>query len=81
MEPLSKDTRCVILPFVTYGTHLDASNKKVDMELEMKKKEEIKATREILAEIWSESIIEDHPVKAAYIDPQERSIDTPKSER
>ena len=45
------------------------------------KKKEIKAAGEILAEIWSESIINNHPVKAAYIDPQERSIDTPESER
>ena len=80
MAPLSKSARCIILAFFTYGTHLDASNKKVDMKLEMKKKK-IKAAGEILAEIWFQSIINDHPVKAAYIDPQEHSIDTPESER
>ena len=68
MTPLSKDFRCVILPFVTYGTHLDASSKTVDMELEMRKKKEIKTAGEILAEIWSESTIDDHPVKTAYSD-------------
>ena len=44
------------------------------MEAEIKNFED---AREILAEIWSESII--NPVKAAYIDLQERSIDTTES--
>lgn len=37
------------------------------MELETKN---FKAVGEILAEIWSELIIDGHPIKAAYIDPQ-----------
>ena len=78
MAPLSKDTSSVILPFNTYGTHLDASNKTIDMQLEIKNS---KAAGEILAKIWSESIIDGHPVKAAYIDPQDRSIDKTESER
>ena len=73
MANLSKDTSGVILPFDAYGTHLDASNKIVTMELEMKN---FKAAGEILAEIWLESIINGHLVKMAYIDSQERNIDT-----
>ena len=75
---LSKGTNGVILPFDAYGTHLSASNKTIDMELEIKR---FKAAGEIVAEIWSESIIDGHPVKAAYIDSQEPSIDTTESER
>ena len=78
MTPLSKDTSSVILPFDIYGTHLNASIKTIDIELEVKN---FIAAGEILAEIWSESIIDGHAVKAAYIDPQERSIDTTESER
>ena len=78
MAPLSKHISSVILPFDTYGTHLDASNKTVDMELE---KKNFKAAGEIPAEIWLESISGGYPVKATYIDPQERSIDTAESKR
>ena len=49
IAPLSKDTSGVILPFDTYGKNLDASNKTIDMELEIKN---FKAVGEILAEIW-----------------------------
>ena len=76
MAPLTKDTSGVILPFDTFGTHLNASNKAIDMELE---KKNFKAAGEILAEIWSESIINGHPIKARYVDPQER-VDTTETE-
>ena len=66
---------CLSIPT---GTHLDASNKAVDMELEIKN---FKSVGEVVAEVWSESIIDSHPVKTASIDPQERSIDTTESER
>ena len=46
MAPLSKDTAGVILPFDTYGNHLNNSNKTVDEDLE---KENFKAAGEILA--------------------------------
>ena len=75
MTLLSKDTSGVILPIYTYRTHLDASKKTIDIQLE------IKAAGEILAEIWSESIIDGHSVKTTYIDPQECSINTTESER
>ena len=62
MALLSKDSSGVILLFDAYGTHLGASNKTIDMELEI---ENLKAAGEILAEIWSELIIDGHPIKAA----------------
>ena len=62
MSTLSKDTAGIILPFNTFGNHLDASNKTIDSELEIKN---FQATGKVLAEIWSELIIDNHPVVAS----------------
>lgn len=35
MVPLSKDTDGIILPFKTCGSHLDAVNKTIDINLEV----------------------------------------------
>ena len=48
MAPLSKDTDGVILLFFTFGSHLDAANKTIDINLENKNFE---AAGKILAEI------------------------------
>ena len=69
MAPLSKDTAGIILPF---GNHLDASNKTIDLNLEIKFFE---AAGNILAEIWSKSIIDNHPVVASYTSPPENEHD------
>ena len=69
MASLSKDTAGIILPLDTFGNHLDASNKTIDSELEIKNFE---AAGKILAEIWSESITDNHPVVASYISPPEK---------
>ena len=50
---------------MTHGNHLNNSNKTVDEDLE---KENFKAAGEIQAKIWSESVIDDHPVVARYVD-------------
>lgn len=64
MAPLSKETAGIILPFDEFGSHLDASNKTVDEELELKN---FKAAGEILASVWSKTVIDKHPVVAEYI--------------
>ena len=64
--PLSNDTAGIILPFDTFGNHLDASNKTIDSTLEIKNFE---AAGKILAEIWSGSFIDNHPVIASYTSP------------
>ena len=69
MTPLSKDTAGVILTFDTFGNHLGTSNKTIDSELEVKKFE---AAWKILAEIWSESIIDNHPVVGSNTSPPEK---------
>ena len=69
MAPLSNDAAGIILAFDTFGNHLDASNKTIDSELEIKNFE---AAGKILAEIWFESIIDNHPVVASYTSPPEK---------
>ena len=36
MAPLSKDTAGLVLPFDTYGTHMNSSNGTTDIDLEKK---------------------------------------------
>ena len=71
MAPLSKDTAGIILPFDTFGSHLDQSNKTIDTDLEIKNFE---AAGKILASVWNESIIDSHPVIAEYQTPNEAKI-------
>ena len=66
MAPLSKDTSGIILPFDTFGIHLNSSNKTIDPILEEKN---FKAAGEILAEVWSETVIDNYPVVAEYQPP------------
>ena len=66
MAPLSKDTAGIILPFNKYGSHLDASNRKIDPSFEL---ENFEAAGKILASIWSETVIDSYPVVAEYKPP------------
>ena len=56
MAPLSKDTAGVMLPFDTFGCHLDGGNETIDFE----------ATGKILTEVWSESNIDSYPIVPSY---------------
>ena len=69
IAPLSKDTAGITQPFDTFGNHLDASNKTIDSELEIKN---FKASGKILPEIWSKSTIDNHPVVASCTSPPEK---------
>ena len=51
MASLSKDTAGIILPFDKFGNHLDAANKNIGINVEIKNFE---TTGKILAVIWSE---------------------------
>ncbi|KAE8742067.1 hypothetical protein FOCC_FOCC012394 [Frankliniella occidentalis] len=66
MAPLSKVLSGVILPHDRFGTHLDASSRTVDKDLE---RQNFKHAGEVLAEIWSSLVIDKHPVKAEYVEP------------
>ena len=63
MTPLSEDAAEMILPSDTFGNHLDVGNKTIDLELETK---QFEAAGKILAEVWSESVIDGYPVLASY---------------
>ena len=69
MAALSKDTWGVILPFDTYDSHLNSSNVTIDKNLELRN---FKATGEVLASIWSESVIDGHPAMTKYVDVLEK---------
>ena len=71
MASLSKDTSGIILPFDKFGSHLDKSNKTNNLELE---KKNFAAAGEILASVWSETVIDNFPVVAKWIDPAEGSL-------
>jgi hypothetical protein len=71
MAPLSRDTAGIILPFDKFGSHLDNSNRTIDEELE---KKNFAAAGEILASVWSESVIDDYPVVAQWCPPTESRL-------
>ena len=64
-----KGTAGIILPIDTFGSHLDAATKTIDINLEIKNFE---TAGKILPEIWSESIIENHPAVTSYTFPPEK---------
>ena len=64
MYHLSKELAGIVLPADTYGTHLK-DGKTVDEVLEEKN---FKAAGEVLAEVWSNLIIDDHPVTSEYVE-------------
>ena len=68
MAPLSKDTAGIVLPFDNFGTHLNSSNKTIDTELE---KRNFAAAGEVLASVWSETVIDNYPVVAKWTPPEE----------
>ena len=59
MAPLSHDIAGVILQHDSYGNHLDANGKTVDLELE---KQNFFKDAEVLSRIWSNTVIDGHPV-------------------
>ena len=64
MAPLSHDLAGVILPHDKFGSHLDSRGNTVDCDLEIKNFEH---AGKVLAEIWSNTVIDGHPVVAEYI--------------
>lgn len=74
MAPLSRDLSGLILDHAHFGTHLDEKGMTVDAELEQKNFEH---AGNVLAEIWSSTVIDGHPTLAEYIQPEgsELSVD------
>ena len=70
MAPLSKELPGLILPHDKYGSHLNDQGLTIDTDLE---KKNFAFARSTLAEIWSQTVVDSHPIVAEYIDP-ERSL-------
>ncbi|KAJ8686037.1 hypothetical protein QAD02_021830 [Eretmocerus hayati] len=73
MAPLSHQLAGVVLRHDRFGSHLNSSGKTIDKELELKN---FAYAGETLSELWNEVILDDHPVRAEYINPSGK-IHTP----
>src|SRR5699024_252095 len=79
MAPLSHDLAGLILPHEHYGSHLNKSLKCIDSELEVRN---FAKAGQVLAEVWSNTVIDGEPVVARYIDPSStRPVPTMISEK
>ena len=78
MSNLSKELSGVILPHDHFGTHLDHNNKTIDEELGL---QNFKYAGEILAELWSKLVIDDHPVIAEFVRDKASRITIAKSDK
>ena len=63
MYYLSKELSGVVLPADTFGTHLN-DGRTVDEHLE---EQNFEAAGDVLAEIWSKLVIDDHAVRSEYV--------------
>ncbi|KAK3928620.1 Methionine--tRNA ligase [Frankliniella fusca] len=68
MAPLSKALAGLILPYDHFGNHIDSSGNTIDKDLEIKNFEHAGT---VLADIWSEMVLDGHPVVAKYVPPNE----------
>lgn len=64
MAPLSRDLSGLILPHNHYGSHLDSNGKTCDVELE---RANFQKAGEVLAEIWSSTVIDGYDVVASFV--------------
>lgn len=64
MYHLSKELTGVVLPYDQYGSHLDASGKTIDSDLEIKNFE---AAGGVLADLWSNMEIDGHKVTSEFV--------------
>ncbi|XP_052132755.1 uncharacterized protein LOC127752143 [Frankliniella occidentalis] len=64
MAPLSKELSGLVLPHDFFGSHLDASKKTTDTSLEQAN---FGAAATILGDVWSDLVIDGHPVVAEYV--------------
>lgn len=66
MAPLSRELSGLILPHDSYGAHLDEHGRTKDHDLE---KKNFQKAGEVLAEVWSNMVIDGHGVVAEYVEP------------
>ena len=63
MYHLSKELSGVVLPADTFGSHLK-DGRTID---EVMEERNFEAAGGVLAEIWSQLVIDDHPVRSEYV--------------
>jgi hypothetical protein len=66
LSPMVQDLAGLILPYDHFGTHLNDVGLTEHAELE---KENFKLTGDVLAEVWSMNVLDEHSVVAEYIKP------------
>ena len=71
MAPLSRELAGLILPHDHYGTHLDEQGRTIDAELE---KSNFRYAGETLAAVWNGMVIDQHPVIAEFIEPDQSEL-------
>ncbi|XP_037030801.1 uncharacterized protein LOC119070532 [Bradysia coprophila] len=71
MAPLSRDLCGLVLPHDEFGNHLNSQNETIDIELEMKN---FAKAGEILAEVWSENMIDKYPTVAHFVSETESEL-------
>lgn len=74
LAPLSRALSGLILPYDTFGNHLDQNGNTVDAELEKKNFAHAGA---VLADVWSEMIVDGHNVTAQYV-PDDEMLPAPR---
>ena len=67
MAPLSKELAGLVIPHDSCGTHLDSQQRTIDDKLEGAN---FRKAGEIL-EVWSNVVIDGHPVVTAYVESKE----------
>ena len=65
MTPLSKALTGLLLPYNTFGNHLDSQRRTIDVELG---KHNFKKAGEILVKVWNELLIDKFPVVCEYLE-------------
>lgn len=71
MAPLSRDLCGLVLPHDQCGNHLNSQNETIDIELE---KKNFAKAGEILAEVWNQNIIDNHPTVAHFVNETESEL-------
>lgn len=72
MAPLSRELSGVIIPHDHFGSHLDSRCQTIDETLE---KRNFEYAGNVLAEIFSNVVLDSHPVCAEYISPKEKEAE------
>ncbi|GBP40850.1 hypothetical protein EVAR_88911_1 [Eumeta japonica] len=68
MASLNRELSGLILPHDSYGTHLDEQGRTKDHDLE---KKNFQKAGEVLAEVWSNMVIDGNGVVAEYVEPDD----------